>query len=222
MIRILAILSFLLMLSASRQTNPPIKVIFFGDSITEMGVQENGYIWRLKKMLQICGMEEKYDLIGSGIGGNKIYDLLFRLETDVLDKKPDLVVVWIGVNDVWHKSTLGTGTDADKFEKMYESLVRKMQSKGITVFCCTPACIGEKNDGSNPLDSEIDKYSNIIRKVSDDTGAFLIDIRQEFLNFNETQNKLNQSSGILTTDGVHLNELGNMQVAELIYFHIIR
>jgi lysophospholipase L1-like esterase len=37
------------------------------------------------------------------------------MEEDVLEKMPDVVVIYIGVNDIWHKTLLRTGTDADKF-----------------------------------------------------------------------------------------------------------
>jgi lysophospholipase L1-like esterase len=56
-----------------------------------------------------------------------VYDLYLRLEEDVLKKRPDVVVIWIGVNDVWHKTILGTGTDADKFEKFYTAIINKLK-----------------------------------------------------------------------------------------------
>ena len=93
------------------QQNMPKKILFFGDSITELGVKENGYISLMSDRLSKTKKSEKYQLIGSGIGGNKVYDLFFRMEKDVLTKQPDVVVIWIGVNDVWHKSMFGTGTD---------------------------------------------------------------------------------------------------------------
>ena len=47
------------------------KVIFFGDSITQAGVQGNGYINMLKTSLDA----NQFELIGAGVGGNKVYDL---------------------------------------------------------------------------------------------------------------------------------------------------
>src|SRR5665213_382540 len=93
-----------------------IKVIFFGDSITQMGVEANGYVTLTNGLLN-SGGNGNYDVSGAGIGGNKVYDLYLRMEDDVISKSPDIVVIWIGVNDVWHKR-MGTGTDADKFEKL--------------------------------------------------------------------------------------------------------
>ena len=97
-----------------------IKIIFFGDSITELGVKEKpykGYILKMDSLLKVQKKSDQYELSGSGISGNKVYDLYLRMEDDVLSKNPDVVVIYVGVNDVWHKTLLGTGTDADKFEK---------------------------------------------------------------------------------------------------------
>ncbi|MEO6039708.1 MAG: GDSL-type esterase/lipase family protein, partial [Saprospiraceae bacterium] len=154
----------------------PARVIFFGDSITEAAVYSGGYIAQIQTMLTGQNKADGYELIGSGIGGNKVYDLYLRLETDVLDKKPDIVFLFVGVNDVWHKQLSGTGTDADKFRKFYEALIRKIQAGGSRVVVCTPACIGEKTDCTNSLDGELNQYSDIIRELSRQFQTGLCDL----------------------------------------------
>src|SRR5262249_35238583 len=141
------------------------KVIFFGDSITQAAVQPHGYITVMQEMLQQQNITN-YDLIGAGIGGNKVYDLYLRMDSDVLSKTPNIVVIYIGVNDVWHKKTFGTGTDADKFEKFYRAIIAKLEAAGAKIVVCTPAAIGERNDFSNELDGDLNKYSNIIRNMA--------------------------------------------------------
>ena len=153
-------------------------------------------------------------MLGAGIGGNKIYDLYLRIEDDVLAKKPDAVVIWVGVNDVWHKRTSGTGTDADKFEKFYTAVIKKLKAANISVYLCTPAAIGEKTDYTNELDGDLNRYAEIIRNIAKNNNCILIDLRKAFLNYNLLNNKENKESGILTTDKVHLNEKGNAFVAE--------
>ena len=189
------------------------RILFFGDSITEFGLRPNGYITVLNKMIAAKGQQGQYELVGAGVGGNKVYDLYLRMEEDVLDKAPFSVVIWIGVNDVWHKQSLGTGTDADKFERFYIAIIKKLVAKNIRIFLCTPAVIGEKTDHSNPLDADLDKYAAIIRNLATTQHCTLIDFRQLFLNYNIAHNKSNQPSGILTEDGVHLNDEGNALVA---------
>ena len=190
------------------------KVIFFGDSITQAGVQPTGYITKLNDLMKARGIGDNFELIGAGIGGNKVYDLYLRMEDDVLSKKPDIVVIWVGVNDVWHKRSSGTGTDADKFERFYTAIIKKMQAQNIKLFLATPAAIGERTDFSNELDGDLNKYSSLIRSIAAKNNCTLVDLRKAFLDYNLANNKENKESGILTTDRVHLNEKGNMFVAE--------
>jgi lysophospholipase L1-like esterase len=189
------------------------KIIFFGDSITELAVKPGGFIVKMDSMLQKNNVNN-YELVGAGIGGNKIYDLYLRIEEDVLNKDPDVVVIFIGVNDVWHKRLTGTGTDPDKFEKFYSAIIKKLTEKNIKVVICTPAAIGEKTDFSNEQDGDLNKYCNIIRGITEKNNLPLIDIRKIFLEYNLKNNPENKDRGILTRDGVHFNEKGNQLVAE--------
>jgi len=193
------------------------RVVFFGDSITEAGVQKGGYIDQMRDSLSTLNLSDKYELIGAGISGNKVYDLYLRLESDVLAKKPGVVVVYVGVNDVWHKQTHGTGTDADKFRKFYDAMITRFYQHGIRVVMCTPACIGEKKNGVNPLDKELDTYSDIIRNLAKEKGCPVADLRKAFTDYNAENNESDRYSSILTTDGVHLNTKGNQLVASLVW-----
>lgn len=200
----------------SFNNDKPTKVIFFGDSITQAGVNPSGYITKMKESLEKKGIKDKFQLIGAGIGGNKVYDLYLRMEDDVLSQKPDIVVIYVGVNDVWHKSSYGTGTDLDKFEKFYVAMIKKFQSNGIKVICCTPACIGERTDFSNQQDGDLNRYSQTIRDIASKFDCPLGDLRKEFLAHNLKNNLQNKDFGILTTDRVHLNEAGNQMVADIL------
>jgi lysophospholipase L1-like esterase len=196
------------------------KIIFFGDSITEAGVKPGGYIDVLNKMLAERKLSNEYALNGAGIGGNKVYDLYLRMEEDVLLQKPDIVVIYIGVNDVWHKSSYGTGTDPDKFERFYTAIIQQLKNQGIKIILCTPAVIGEKTDFSNQQDGDLNKYSSIIRSIAGKNQLPVADLRKAFLDYNLQHNTDNKESGILTTDRVHLNQKGNDLVAEVIWKEI--
>lgn len=190
------------------------KVIFFGDSITQAGVQPGGYITRIDSMCKKEGLGDKYEFVGAGIGGNKVYDLYLRMDDDVIAKNPDVVVIYIGVNDVWHKATSGTGTDGDKFEKFYQAIINKLKAKQVKLILCTPAAIGEKTDFSNQQDGDMNHYSNIIRNLATKNNLQLVDLRKAFLEYDLKNNPENKDRGILTTDRVHLNAKGNQLVAD--------
>jgi isoamyl acetate esterase len=188
------------------------KILFFGDSITEQGMRRKGYITVLSKLIKQEAEEEKYDLIGAGVNGNKVWDLLQRVDADVLSRGPDIVVVFIGVNDVWHKQ-VDAGTDVDRFEDLYNTLLEKLKVGRSKIILCTTAVIGEKVDSNNEFEGDLNSFNEVIKKIASSNDLPLIDLRKAFINYNLANNPENQEAGILTTDGVHLNDEGNELVA---------
>ena len=213
-------ISTILFLSFAFVPQKKTKVIFFGDSITELAVKRDkyvGYILKMDSMLKLQKKNDQYELIGSGISSNKVYDLYLRMEDDVLSKNPDIVVIFVGVNDVWHKTLLGTGTDADKFEKFYYAILKKLKDRNIKAILCTPAVVGEKTDYSNPLDGDLNRYSNIVRDIAKKSNLQLIDLRKKYHDYLEKNNPDNKDRGILTYDGVHMNDTGNQFLADIMW-----
>lgn len=190
-------------------------IIFFGDSITKNATQRNGFITTVRQVLESNNLLGGYKLVSSGINGNKIEDLYTRMDKDLLVKNPFIVIVWVGVNDVWHKLS-GAGTSADQFENIYSDMIKRLQAQNIQVILLTPAVIGEKKNGANMQDNDLDLYANIIRKMSAQYNCTLIDIRKVFVEYENDNNLDNKNSGILTLDGVHLSKKGNSLVAEKI------
>lgn len=190
-------------------------IIFFGDSITELGVQPEGYVSIVRDSLRTAGIDA--EVIGAGISGNKVTDLLARLHADVLEKHPSIVVIYIGINDVWHYqfSDRGlSGTPKDTYRTVLTEIISKIQQTGSVVVLCTPSVIGEKHDGTNRWDAMLDEYSSISREIAQENACVLLDLRTEFLRHLARHNHENAEKNILTYDGVHLNDRGNRFVAD--------
>lgn len=217
--RILCLVSMALILGSFNMQQKK-KIIFFGDSITEVGAKPGGYITMLQDTLVKAGKSAQFELIGAGIGGNKIYDLYFRMDSDVIAKKPDLVFIYVGINDVWHKKTYGTGSDPDKFEKFYNRIIDRIQAGGAKVVICTPTTVGEKKDFVNELDGDLNKYAEIIRTIARNKNVELIDLRKAMVSYLATNNSANTYNGVLTLDGVHMNDKGNRFLANQFYPYI--
>jgi lysophospholipase L1-like esterase len=161
--------------------------------------------------------KDQFEFVGAGVSGDKVTDLYLRMDNDVLSKAPDVVIIYIGVNDVWHKASSGTGTDANKFEAFYNAMLQKLRDKNIKAILCTPAVIGEKTDNTNQQDGDMNLYANIVRDIAKKNSLPLIDLRKEFLEYDAKSNPENKDRGILTRDRVHLNERGNALVADLMW-----
>lgn len=190
----------------------PKRILFFGDSITQYGTLPDGYITLLNDFLRSKNFSERFELIGAGIGGDKVYDLYFRLETDVLNRNPDVVIILIGINDIWHK-TKGVGTDVIKFKRFYEAVIDKIQAKNIEIILATPTLIGELKDLQNFDDQDLEQYAQIVRDLAIAKKCRLIDLRRMFTEHIQNHNTNNKLSGVLTIDKVHLNKQGNQLIS---------
>jgi len=191
------------------------RIVFFGDSITELAVKPNGYISLIRQALDQNKKTKNVEAIGAGISGHKVPDLLARLHRDVLSQNPTIVFIYIGINDVWHAALPGHfGTPPDEYKAGLISLVEQMKNRGIRVILCTPTTIGEKTDGANSLDSKLDEYAAIVRTVAQTEQIELCDLRTIFINYLKQNNPQNIEEGILTCDGVHLSDRGNQLVAD--------
>jgi len=195
------------------------KIVFLGDSITAGGGRPDGYITLIKAALEAQAKDLGVEALNAGISGNKVPNLQARLEKDVLDKKPTIVFIYIGINDVWHwkkqpDGSMKGGTPKDQYEAGLKEIIGKIKAAGARCILCTPSVIGEKNDGSNERDAMLEEYAAISRSVAKDAGVQLLDLRRAFIDCEKANNKDNQPKGVLTTDSVHLNAAGNRLVAD--------
>ena len=110
------------------------KILFQGDSITDAGrVRDNdinvgtGYPLFIKAALNLEA-PGKYEFVNRGISGNRIVDVYARIKKDIINVKPDVMSILIGINDVWHEYTDSpNGVDADKFYKIYDMLISEVK-----------------------------------------------------------------------------------------------
>jgi len=187
-------------------------IVFLGDSITQQGAGPTGYVTLFREAIEKARPNSGIKVIGAGIGGHKVPDLEARLDKDALAHKPNVVVIYIGINDVWHSQN-GRGTPPDKYEAGLRNLVKRCNDAGARVILSTPSVIGEKQDGANPLDKMLSEYAAITRKVAAETETTLLDLHAAFFGYLKEYNVADQAQGILTTDTVHLNDAGNRFVA---------
>ncbi len=191
------------------------RIVFLGDSITAGGAGLNGFITMIRSSLDKKYPELKIECLGAGVSGNRVPDLQARVEKDVVAKEPTIVVIYIGINDVWRGQTdPNRGTTPDSFTSGLKEVISKIQAGGARVILCTPSVIGEKKHGSNPPDAKLDEYSDLSRSLAKERNLQLCDLRKAFVDYIALHNPEDKEKGILTSDQVHLNLAGNQFVAE--------
>ena len=129
----------LLCLASSCIANSPRRIVCLGDSLTACG----GAGGRYSDMLQssLTG----YELINSGVGGDTLGGGLARLEKDVLQWRPEYVILELGANDYWQRRRTLL-----ELQKDYEEIVSRCCQAGAKVLIVS--CFGNDKlpDGRRP------------------------------------------------------------------------
>ena len=179
------------------------KVVAIGDSITAAG----GYLRDIDSVLSQQYPELKIPkVVNKGIGGQKAEDLIKRFDKDVVEQKPAIVTISIGINDVWHR--MSTPHD-EQVLAAYMTNVGKMvdaaQQAGIKVILLTPTVIGE--DASAESNKRLVMYVEAEKQIAADKKCQLVDLHGMFLT--ALKKKPADQKTWLTGDGVHMRPLGD-------------
>jgi lysophospholipase L1-like esterase len=185
------------------------QIVAIGDSITQAG----GYLRDIDMVFATQYPDLKIPkVINTGISGQKAEDLVGRFGRDVVARKPALVTIDIGINDVWHR--LGQPHNDEVLRRYKENLERMVdaaQGAGIRVVLCTPTVIQE--DPNSEGNKRLKLYCDVVRQIAADKKCLLADLHAGFI---DTLAKKTGNGNQLTSDGVHMNGVGDWLMAEVI------
>ena len=127
----------------------PATIAFLGDSVTHgafelfnyTGVEgmdttheySSVYPTRLREMINLLYPKAQINIINAGIAGDNAEGGLKRLEQDVLQYKPDLVVVSFGLNDAGVNGLAGK----DKYVQTIKEILLKIKESGAEAIYLT-------------------------------------------------------------------------------------
>jgi lysophospholipase L1-like esterase len=166
------------------------KIAFFGDSITQ-GFPGASYVSALANKLP------NHNLFNYGKGGDTVISLYQRLKTTSLESPFDFSVLWVGVNDVFVKTSWTFPIlkklrgqpwvkDYKEFEDTYKKLMEFVTGKSSKVITLSPLFIGE--DLNNIWNRKLNDISKIIEEICREfKQAAFIDLQQVFSLFLESK-----------------------------------
>ena len=196
-------------------------VIFFGDSITEANKTKdewaivsdaigNGFVNMINSHYYL-NTDLNLRIINKGTSGDRTFDLIKRIDQDVLSYKPNHVFIMIGINDIWRMFDMPQikdfKTNSIEYNKNIEELVTTLLSEDINVILLTPFYL--ETNLTNPIRKMVDLYNNELRNISLKYNLTLIDLQKSF-------DKLlnNKSSFLLSRDLVHVNMMGHTYIKD--------
>ena len=188
------------------------KILFLGDSITDMSRNReteffyNSYGFAYPLFIEgELGTKypKQFEILNKGIGGNRVVDLYSRIKIDCWNHKPDVVSIFIGVNDVWHGlfEGIGNGVDIERFEKVYRMLIDDTRKALPNAkFILVVPFFLEGSATSERMDEFINiyKYADVVRKIANDYGFPIVDLQSKFTSLAEKD-----GASHYLYDGVH-------------------
>lgn len=200
------------------------RIVTVGDSITEAGKYPGGYVWLLQRYLNVLYPDRKIEIVNAGISGNKASDMQARFQKDAIDKKPDLVTINAGVNDVWHaffdfknlqfhpQGNLAAGLSLVEYTNKITQMVVAAKTAGIRVVLLSPTPIREILDG--PENRRLQEYVAAMREIAKQNQCLFIDLNAPFREVIGTYQKhAGKTLNLLAADGVHPNPSGYRIIA---------
>ncbi len=170
----------------SRKALPPglegvQRLLFVGDSLTD-GSSYPDYV--VNTINGACGTH--IEPLNAGICGDTTAMVLARLKADVLDLKPDMVIVCIGIND------MARGRTVDQFRTDLGTLVETLQAAKIRVALTLPSPL--RSAGAN---KRLEAYFDVIQATATTNKLPLIDAHAEFVR------QLASGKEMIGPDGAH-------------------
>ncbi len=181
-------------------------IVCFGDSVTGLYYHTGGnrtYTDMLGVALNKIYSQANIKMINAGISGHTTANALARIDKDVIAKKPSLVTVMFGLNDM-------VRVPIEKYEANLNEIIYRCQKNGAEVILCTPNSV--ISTSGRPSQKLID-YCNVVRKVAKEKNVALCDTYNQF----ESVRKKNYINWRLKlSDEIHPNMAGHKLIAESI------
>ncbi len=166
------------------------RILFQGDSITDAGRSREvdwamgyGYATIVAASMGMDAPGE-YEFLNRGISGNRIIDLLARVKCDMINLKPDVMSILIGINDVWHEVERENGVDAELFERYYDMLLTQVKEAlpDIKLLILEPFVLKapateERWDVFRP---ETEKRAAAAKRIAEKHGAVFVPLMKQF------------------------------------------
>lgn len=198
------------------------KLLFIGDSVTDCerlkpdgeGLFQalgNGYVSFVDAFLQSSYPALGIRVVNKGISGDTVRDLKARWQEDVMEQKPEWLVIMIGINDVWRQFDSPFISDhhvyIEEYQKTLDELVTQTKEIVGNIVLMTPYFIEPNSEDA--MRAKMDAYGQVVSQVAKKHETMFIDTQQAFNKILE-----NLYPATIAWDRVHPNATGHIVLAK--------
>ena len=183
-------------------------ILFIGDSVTDCGRRDDspdflgdGYVRRIAERLP------SRRVINVGISGNRAIDLRDRWHIDVVEQHPQLLSVYVGINDTWRRYDSNDATSAATFEDNYRACLADVG--GASRVLLVEPFVLPVNEEQEHWHEDLDEKRAVVARLAAERGYGFVPL-QSLLSAAAEQH----GAAALAQDGVHPTELGHRLIAD--------
>ncbi len=200
--------------------------LFQGDSITDCGrgrdAQKpnvrlgNGYAMMTAAMLWADRPADALSFLNRGVSGNRIVDLYARIGADIVNLKPDLISILIGVNDTWHGFSSNNGVAVPKYERLYRALLEEIREAlpAVRLVLCEPFVL-PCGVVTEAWQAEMTERRAVVRELATAFDAIFVPFQSMF-----DEAMTEAPPEYWAGDGVHPTQAGHVRMARTWVEHV--
>jgi len=183
-----------------------VRIVFFGSSSTAgagASSLQSSFVAQFSHAIAGRTANGRVRVFNAGINGDTTADMMRRLSTDVLSRRPAIVIWQTGVNDVLRRVPL------DQFRRELASGIAELKSRGIQVI------LVDQQDflGAAKLPNFAGYVSEIEIAAREERVTLLQRYRvMRYL----SQQRAGGLGSLLDTDGLHMNDYTHKCIGELL------
>ena len=180
-------------------------LVFMGDSITQFGKNTvDGYLRLVVQGLAANGIEVTWH--GVGISGQTAVQMKNRFKADVIDKHPNVVTIFAGVNDCAFGWPANIGSTPDDVAAMADMAIQA----GTTPVLLSPTCVSGEGFRQNVHD-----YAAAVKDIAQKKGIPYAATYEAFRAYldDPANPVINIYGRRATSDGTHMDVVGNRILA---------
>lgn len=198
------------------------RFLAFGDSITEgflreppasaftlfqhLVIETETYPYKLDQMLRERYRRQEFVVFNRGVGGETLPEGRERIVGELLETKPDVLLLFEGYNDIRTFST-------EDLRKDLRSMVRSAQVRGADVIIATLFQISDQREAGRPgVQQAISDLNGAIRRLAAELKIEpVVDLEAAFAG----------DASLLGSDGLHPTAQGYTVIAERFFDAIV-
>jgi lysophospholipase L1-like esterase len=196
------------------------KILFQGDSITDAFRKPdeinpayqlgNGYVLLIAAQLAARFPEKHWDFVNRGVSGNKILDLKNRWTNDVLAIRPDVLTIFVGVNDTLAAMQGQPSTNEQEFASAYQSLLQETrQHLPYTRFVLMEPFLLEVGEVRKSWCDDLRSRQLLVQAIASETMSDFVPTQQIFDNASKIR-----EPAFWSYDGIHPTHAGFQLLAD--------